>query len=292
MNHSEFEKVQQAAAYVRRVCRAAEGALAGIAVVLGSGLSPVAEALLQGNEKETAAGIASIPFSSIPHFPAATAEGHAGLLLRGRLRGQGAPVLIMAGRVHGYEGYQAREVAFPVRVLAALGVGTVILTNAAGGMHPEWGQGALVLVRDHINFLPNPLAGPNDERFGPRFPDLSAAYDAGLRKLAGEQAEGLGLRLHEGVYIAVPGPSYETPAEIRAFRMLGADLVGMSTVPEVLAARHLGLRVLAISVVTNLAAGLSAGTINHEEVLATGRRMAGQLEALLGHVIAAATAEK
>ena len=187
----------------------------------------------------------------------------------------------MQGRVHLYEGYSAQQVAFPVRVFARMGVKAVVLTNAAGGINPRYGRGALVVIRDHINLQgQNPLVGPNDDRFGPRFPDMTDAYNPQFRKFALDEAERLGGDIYEGVYAAMLGPSYETPAEIRYLRTIGADLVGMSTVPEVIVARHMGLEVLAISCVTNMAAGMSGEKINHDEVLDTGERVARQVSRL------------
>jgi len=242
-----------------------------IALVLGSGLGSFA------GEFERAVKIA---YAKIPYFPRSTAIGHAGQLVLGTFAG--IPVAGMQGRVHLYEGYSAQDVAFPVRVFARLGVRAVILTNAAGGINQEFSQGCLVTIRDHINLQGvNPLSGPNDERFGPRFPDMSHAYDREFRRFAVEEGKRLGLAQYDGVYAALAGPSYETPAEIRYLRTIGADLVGMSTVPEVLAARHAGLRVLGISCVTNMAAGILDQPINHEEVLETGERVKGQFIALL-----------
>jgi purine-nucleoside phosphorylase len=242
-----------------------------IALVLGSGLGSFA------GEFERAVKIA---YAKIPYFPRSTAIGHAGQLVLGTFAG--IPVAGMQGRVHLYEGYSAHDVAFPVRVFARLGVRAVILTNAAGGINQEFSQGCLVTIRDHINLQGvNPLSGPNDERFGPRFPDMSHAYDREFRRFAVEEGKRLGLAQYDGVYAALAGPSYETPAEIRYLRTIGADLVGMSTVPEVLAARHAGLRVLGISCVTNMAAGILDQPINHEEVLETGERVKGQFIALL-----------
>ena len=192
----------------------------------------------------------------------------------------------MQGRVHQYEGYSSREAAFPVRVLGRLGVKSLVLTNAAGGINSAYRQGALVVLSDHINLQGNnPLNGPNDERFGPRFPDMSEAYCRSYRRLALDAARQLGIELKEGVYAALTGPSYETPAEIRYLRAIGADLVGMSTVPEVIVARHMGIAVLAISCVTNMAAGMSAGAIDHEEVLETGKRVRATLLALLTAIL-------
>ncbi len=192
----------------------------------------------------------------------------------------------MQGRVHQYEGYNVKQAAFPVRVFGRLGLKAVVLTNAAGGINAQYGQGALVLMTDHINLQgTNPLSGPNEERFGPRFPDMTDAYDKEFRAAAKQEAARLKITLHEGVYAALAGPSYETPAEIRYLRTIGADLVGMSTVPEVIVARHMGIRVMAISCVTNMAAGLSGESINHEEVLETGRRVRGTFLTLLTAVM-------
>lgn len=246
-----------------------------IALVLGSGLGGF------GDELDNAI---RVPYADIPGFPRSTAVGHAGTLVIGEAAG--VPVIAMQGRVHLYEGYSAQQVAFPIRVFAQLGVKAVVLTNAAGGINSGYGQGALVVIRDHINLQgSNPLVGPNDERFGPRFPDMTDAYDSELRRITAEQAKLAGIEVHEGIYAAMLGPSYETPAEIRFLRTIGADLVGMSTVPEVIVARHLNLSVLAISCVTNMAAGLSTGKINHDEVLETGERVRGKFLALLRAVL-------
>jgi purine-nucleoside phosphorylase len=239
--------------------------------VLGSGLGGFADELTNATR---------IPYADIPDFPRSTAVGHAGTLVIGEAAG--VSVAAMQGRVHLYEGYSAEQVAFPMRVFAHLGVKAVILTNAAGGINAGYSQGALVAIRDHINLQgSNPLLGPNDHRFGPRFPDMTDAYDADLRRIATEEAARVGIKLHEGIYAAMLGPSYETPAEIRFLRTIGADLVGMSTVPEVIAARHMQISVLAISCVTNMAAGMSSGRINHDEVLATGERVRGKFLTLL-----------
>lgn len=242
-----------------------------IAVVLGSGLGGFATRLRERIE---------IPYSEIPHWPVPTAVGHAGRLVLGRLGS--LEVAVMAGRVHLYEGYRPDQVVFGVRVLARLGARLLVLTNAAGGINPAYQKGALVLISDHINLQgSNPLVGPNDEALGPRFPDMSEAYPRRLREIAHQVARELGLSLAEGVYAAMLGPSYETPAEIRFLRSIGADLVGMSTVPEVIAANHMGIAVLAISCVTNLAAGLAPGRLSHQEVLETGERVRRDLERLL-----------
>ncbi len=242
-----------------------------IAIVLGSGLGAFADQL----ESATA-----IPFAEIPHFPQSTVLGHSGKLVIGTVAG--IPVAVMQGRVHAYEGYSSEEVTFPVRVLGRMGVRALVLTNAAGGINDAFKRGQLVLIADHINFSGrNPVAGPNDERLGPRFFDMSEAYSARLRQLAHEAARALEFRLDEGVYLSVLGPSFETPAEIRAFRTLGADLVGMSTVQETIVARHMGIEVLGISCVTNLAAGIQAEPLSHEEVMETGRAVEKQLAGLL-----------
>jgi purine-nucleoside phosphorylase len=231
-----------------------------LAVVLGSGLSGFAEELADRIE---------IPYSEIPGWPHSTAVGHAGRLVFGKLGS--LEVAVMSGRAHLYEGYTPAQVTLGVRVLGKLGVRGIVFTNAAGGINLAFQRGGLVLISDHINLQgSNPLAGPNDDALGPRFPDMSEAYFERYRMTAREVAAELGIHLREGVYAAVLGPSFETPAEIRALRAIGADLVGMSTVPEVIAANHMGLKVLAVSCVTNMAAGLQFEKISHEEVLETG----------------------
>jgi purine-nucleoside phosphorylase len=227
---------------------------------------------------------ARIPYAKIPGFPRSTAVGHAGRLVIGKV-GE-VPVVAMQGRVHAYEGYSAKEVTFPMRAFRRIGIEGAILTNAAGGINQGYQQGALVVIRDHINLMgTNPLTGPNDERLGPRFPDMSNAYSPAYRGIVKEAAGRLKMDLQEGVYAAVAGPSYETPAEIRYLRAIGADLVGMSTVPEVIVARHMGMEVLGISCVTNMAAGILDQPIHHEEVLETGERVRTQFVALLRAVI-------
>ncbi len=238
-----------------------------VAVVLGSGLGAFADELTERTE---------VPYSAIPGWPQSTAVGHAGKLVFG-FAGS-TPVVVMAGRVHLYEGYTPAQVTFGVRVLGKLGVRTIVFTNAAGGINLSYGRGGLVLISDHINLQgSNPLAGPNDDSLGPRFPDMSEAYSSELRRRAKDVAGELGIGLHEGVYAAMLGPSFETPAEIRYLRAIGADLVGMSTVPEVIAANHMGLRVLAVSCVTNMAAGILPQKITHTEVLETGEMVRGTL---------------
>jgi purine-nucleoside phosphorylase len=244
-------------------------------VVLGSGLGSFADELRDA---------AIIPYDSIPNFPRATAIGHAGRLVIGKL--DDIPLAVMQGRPHLYEGYSAKGVTFPVQVLGRMGARALVLTNAAGGINPEYRKGALVLLCDHINLLgQNPLIGPNDDRIGVRHPDMTDAYNARFRRLVTAESERLGEKLSEGVYAAVTGPSFETPAEIRFLRTIGADLVGMSTVPEVIVARHMGLEVLAISCVSNMAAGITGDKITEEEVVETGQGVRGRLLALLRGVL-------
>jgi purine-nucleoside phosphorylase len=278
-----YDQVAEAAAFVQ----ARLGALAPrVGMVLGSGLGAAADAV---------ADPVIVPYQGIPHFPQSTVEGHSGRMLAGLLGG--APVVILQGRVHSYEGYTPREVTFPMRVLGALGVRAVVLTNAAGGIQAGYRVGQLVALADHINMMGwNPLTGPNEPRFaakpgaGLRFFDMTEAYSKVLRAMAADAAREEGFALEEGVYLATPGPSFETPAEIRAFRTLGATLVGMSTVPETIVARHMGIEVLGISCVTNLAAGLGATPLSHEEVNEAGRmverRLAGLLKRLVPRIAA------
>ena len=246
-----------------------------IALVLGSGLGAFADEFATPTK---------IPYKKIPYFPQSTAIGHAGQLVIGKVGD--IPVAGMQGRVHLYEGYSAKEVAFPIRVFNQMGIKAVILTNAAGGINLNYSQGALVAIRDHINLQgANPLIGPNDDRFGSRFPDMTRAYDPEFRRFVSEEGKRLKLDLHEGVYLALAGPNYETPAEIHAFRSLGADLVGMSTVPEVLVARHSGIRVLGVSCVTNMAAGITGAPLTAEEVFETAARVKHDFIALLKAII-------
>ena len=246
-----------------------------IGVVLGSGLGAFANEI---------AGAARIDYKNIPHFPRSTAIGHAGRMVIGKVAD--VPVAIMQGRVHFYEGYSPREVIFPIRVMARMGIRAVLLTNAAGGINTNFRQGCLVVLRDHINLQStNPLIGPNDEHFGVRFPDMTQVYWKPYQAAALQDGKRLGIEIAEGVYAALTGPSYETPAEIRYLRAIGADLVGMSTVPEVIAAAHLGIRVLGISCVTNMAAGILDQPITTEEVMETGERVKADFVALLRAVI-------
>ena len=250
-----------------------------IGLVLGSGLGAFADSLTDATR---------VPYAEIPAFPQSTAIGHAGRLVIGNVIGNAGPIPVaaMQGRVHLYEGYSAQEVTFPIRVFARMGIRSVILTNAAGGINLGYSQGALVLISDHINLQgANPLVGPNDDRFGVRFPDMSQAYSRAYREMAREEAEKLSLILHEGVYAGLLGPSYETPSEIEYLRRIGADLVGMSTVAEVIASRHMGMNVLAISCVTNMAAGILDQPLSHAEVMETGERVKTIFESLLRAVL-------
>lgn len=272
---SYFDEVSEAAQFLR-------GRLGGlrphIGIVLGSGLGAAAEAVQNP---------VIVPYEEIPNFPKSTVEGHSGRLVAGTLGG--AQVVVMQGRVHFYEGYSLQGVTFPMRVMGALGIRAVILTNAAGGIGKGYKTGQLVLIADHINMMGwNPLVGPNEPRFafdrancGLRFCDMSEAYSKRLREVAMRAAELEGETLEEGIYVAVSGPSFETPAEIRAYRTLGATLVGMSTVPETIVARHMGIEVLGISCVTNLAAGLSPTPLSHAEVFEAGKQVERKLADLL-----------
>lgn len=269
-------QVEEAASTIRKEIHAQPA----VGLVLGSGLSSLAEALENADV---------ITYDQIPHWPASTAPGHSGRLVNGRLQGQ--QVLVMQGRAHLYEGYEMNQLTLPVRVMHALGIETLILTNAAGGINPTFSTGDLMIIRDHLNFPglagQNPLRGPNDA-VGPRFPDMTHPYDADLRRLAHDVAEGLDLSLHEGTYAYVAGPSYETPAELRFLKLAGADAVGMSTVPSVVVARHAGLRVLALSTITNIVnlAPRPEQTTTHEEVLEVGALVVPRLTKLLHGILA------
>jgi purine-nucleoside phosphorylase len=270
--NSLYDRAENAARVIRERC----GSAAKTAVVLGSGLGDFAD------EFEDAV---ALPYQEIPGFVTSTAQGHAGRLVSGKV--EGVPVLAMQGRVHYYEGYSLEEVTFPIRTFGLLGIRTLILTNAAGGIDVQLSQGALMVISDHLNLMSvNPLRGPNDERFGPRFPDMSAVWSRELQELATEEARSLGITTRRGIYAALAGPSYETPAEIHMLRAFGADAVGMSTVPEAIVARHMGLRVLGLSCITNMAAGISEAPINHEEVIETGQRVKETFTQLLRGVIA------
>jgi purine-nucleoside phosphorylase len=246
-----------------------------IGLVLGSGLGAFADALPNA---------VRIPYRELPGFPTSTAIGHAGELVFGTLgaNGHAVHVAVMAGRFHLYEGYSPKQVVSGIRLFHSLGIKKIVLTNAAGGINLDYSQGALVLLSDHINLLgQNPLTGPNEDALGPRFPDMTEAYSSKMRQIAKQTASELGISLQEGVYAAVPGPSFETPAEIRYLKTIGADLVGMSTVPETIAANHAGMQVLGISCVTNMAAGLSGEKLSHQEVLDVGKRVSGTTLKLL-----------
>ena len=269
--------IYERAEHATRIIRARTTVEPRIAIVLGSGLGGFAD------DFEDAVGI---PYEDIPGFVRSTAQGHAGRLVIGKI--DGIPVLAMQGRVHYYEGYSLEEVTFPIRTFGLLGIKTLALTNAAGGINVQLTQGALMVISDHVNLMGvNPLRGPNDDRFGPRFPDMSAVYAAELQELVIDEAKAIGVEVRRGIYGALSGPSYETPAEIHLLRNLGADAVGMSTVPEAIVARHMGLEVLGISCITNMAAGISDAPINHEEVMETGNRVRETFAQLLRQVISA-----
>ena len=269
--NDDFARSQRAAKYILSKSKLRPK----IAIVLGSGLGAFANELSNATR---------IPYEKIPGFPKPTADGHAGQLVIGKANQ--VPVVIMQGRVHFYEGYSIKEVVYPMRVLRQLGIQSAILTNAAGAINVRFKPGDLVVIRDHISLHSvNPLVGPNDDRFGTRFPDMSEAYFKPYREIALAAGKELGMDLKEGVYVALTGPSFETPAEIRYLRTIGADMVGMSTVPEVIAARHMGVRVLGISCMTNMAAGILDQPLTHAEVMETGERVKTQFVALLRKVI-------
>ncbi len=253
-----------------------QGPFPKTALVLGSGLGRFGETM----EIETV-----VDYGDIPDFPVSTVSGHSGRFLIGKA--SGLPLICMQGRMHLYEGYPASKLAIAIRTLRLLGVDTLILTNAAGSMHEDMGPGSLMLIEDHINFSgQNPLVGPNDQRFGDRFFDMSSAYDSELRKGLTEAAQSLGIGLHKGVYVQTMGPNFETPAEVRMFKQLGADAVGMSTVPECLVAQHAGMRVAGLSVITNLAAGIAKHALSHEETISEGSKATATTERLLNRFFA------
>jgi len=268
-----YDEVKDAADYIRgRVPKVPD-----LAIVLGSGL---------GDFAGTLGDAVSLPYDVIPHWPASKVIGHEGRLVIGKAAG-GRTIAALSGRSHAYEGHDLKTVTFAVRALGVLGVRVLVLTNAAGGVNTGFSQGALMVIDDHINLTgDNPLVGPNDERFGVRFPDMSAVYSPRLRAIADESAHALGMQLAHGIYVALLGPSYETPAEIRFLRTIGADAVGMSTAPEAIAARHMGLEVLGISCITNMAAGVLPQPLHHDEVMETARRVRGQFIAWLNEVVA------
>ena len=266
-----YDEVKEAADAIR----ARVPSLPTVAIVLGSGLGDFASSL---------GGGVVMPYTDLPHWPASRVIGHEGKLVVGTVRGR--TVAALAGRCHAYEGHDLRTVTFAVRALGLLGIKTLILTNAAGGVNTGFSQGALMVIDDHINLIgDNPLAGANDDRFGSRFPDMSEVYSSRLRAVADGAAAAIGSTLSHGVYVALLGPSYETPAEIRYLRTIGADAVGMSTVPEAIAARHMGVEVLGISCITNMAAGVLPKPLDHAEVMETARRIRGQFIALLEAIV-------
>lgn len=266
-----FDRVEAAAAAVRAVC----GEVPQTAVVLGSGL---------GGFADTLANATAFPYETLPHWPPSRVVGHAGQLVVGDVAGR--RVAALSGRAHFYEGHDLATVVFATRVMGRLGVKHLILTNAAGGINTGFAQGGLMVIDDHINLMgSNPLVGANDDRFGPRFPDMSEVYSARLRGIADEAARARGVQVTHGVYVGVHGPSYETPAEIRFFRAIGADAVGMSTVPEAIAARHMGVEVLGMSCITNMAAGVLPQPLVHEEVMETARQVRGAFTSLLEGII-------
>ena len=272
---AEMERVETCVRYIREKT----GFEPHTALVLGSGLGGFAD-----NVKIEAV----VEYGEIEGFPVSTVSGHKGRFVLGYVGKE--PVAVMQGRVHYYEGYPMRDVVLPIRVMARLGARRLILTNAAGGIHPDFAAGALMLLTDHISsFIPSPLLGPNEEAFGLRFPDMSEVYSRRLRTVAEEEAGKLGIPVKQGVYLQTTGPNYETPAEIRMFRTLGADAVGMSTACEAMTARHLGLEVCGISCITNLAAGISKAPLSHEEVKATADRVAEDFQALLRAMISRMT---
>jgi len=274
------EQVSESNLYARaehaaRTIRARTTVDAHVALVLGSGLGALADDFQEAT---------AVPYEEIPGFVTSTAQGHAGRLVIGKL--ENVPLIAMQGRVHYYEGYSLQEVTFPIRVFKLLGIRTLILTNASGGINVEFNQGALMVISDHLNLMGvNPLLGANDERFGPRFPDMSEVYSRRLQEIVVEEARTMGTEVRRGVYAALSGPSYETPAEIHMFRTFGADAVGMSTVPEAIVARHMGMEVLGISCITNMAAGIGDQPIKHDDVIETGNRIHDTFAGLLRRVV-------
>jgi purine-nucleoside phosphorylase len=267
------ELLDQSGEFIRT--RLGGRAVPSIGVILGSGLGRLAD------EREDAV---AVPYAEIPHFPVSTVTGHAGRLVVGSLAG--TPIVALQGRFHLYEGYGPGEVVFPIRTLARLGVKALVITNAAGGINRSWKAGDLMVIADHLNLTgQNPLAGPHDDRLGPRFPDMSEAYSQAFRTLANEAARDVDLVLREGVYCVLSGPSYETPAEVRMLQKIGADAVGMSTIPEVVACRQMGIKVLGISLISNLAAGISTVPLTHSEVIETGERVAADFVRLIRAVV-------
>jgi purine-nucleoside phosphorylase len=266
-----YSKVSETVGSIRSQCRHQPA----LGLILGSGLGVFAESIRDSTV---------LPYSSLPHFPSSTVAGHSGTLVIGRVHD--VPVVALQGRIHLYEGYSVEQVVFAVRVLGLLGIHQLIVTNAAGGINTAFAPGDLMLITDHINLMgTNPLIGPNLDELGPRFPDMSDAYDRTMRAVALEVAQKQGIALRQGVYIGLQGPSYETPAEIRMCRLLGADAVGMSTVPEVIVANHMGIRVLGISCITNMAAGILPQKLTHTEVVDTAEKVRETFESLLNAII-------
>jgi purine-nucleoside phosphorylase len=266
-----YSAITETVDFIRAHCR--QQPVLGL--ILGSGLGAYADSFRSS---------ITIPFSNLPHFPSSTVLGHSGNLVIGTA--EGVPAIALQGRVHLYEGYSVSDVAFPARILGALGIRQLVVTNAAGGINTAFSPGDLMLITDHINLMgTNPLIGPNIEELGPRFPDMSEAYDIGMRRIAMEAAWQKNIALREGVYIGLRGPSFETPAEIRMLRTLGADAVGMSTVPEVIVANHMGIRVLGISCITNMAAGILPQKLTHQEVMDTTERVRERFQSLLQGII-------
>jgi len=271
VSSSLYERAEKAARFIRGRVQTE----LSVAVVLGSGLGGLADELSNAT---------AIPYDEIPGFAHATVEGHAGCLVIGKIGD--SPVAALQGRFHFYEGYSLEDVTFPIRVLKLLGVRTLILTNASGALNVEFTPGSLMVITDHINLMGmNPLIGPNDERFGPRFPDLTNTYAPELQDVVLQEARAMGLQMFRGVYASLTGPSYETPAEIHMVRSLGADAVGMSTVPEAIVARHMDMQVLGISCITNLAAGVSDRPVDHGQVMATGERVRETFTELIRRII-------
>jgi purine-nucleoside phosphorylase len=267
-----YEKALEASRYISAK---AQGRTPRVAVVLGSGLGGVADAV---------GDIVEVPYEEIPHFPRSTVEGHAGKLVMGS--SDGVDVVLMKGRFHYYEGYSMDEVTLPVRAFSLMGIRILLLTNAAGGLAAHLAPGSLMVITDHLNLMGDgPLRGPNDDRFGPRFPDMTNVYAPELARVAHEAAGEIGMTLSEGIYAALRGPAYETPAEVRMIHKLGADAVGMSTVPEATVARYCGMKVLAISCITNTAAGMTSHEINHSEVMEIGARTGRKLSELILKII-------
>lgn len=272
-----YDRVHQAVAAIRRRCPLTPR----VGLILGSGLGGYADTLRDAT---------AIEYGDIPHFPRTHVVGHQGRLVLGT--GGGLPCVAMQGRIHMYEGHSASVVAFPARVLIALGARVLVITNAAGGLNPAWQPGTLMVIRDHIDLLrDHPLRGPNDDRLGPRFPDMTKAYASELRAVVKQVAARANIAVTEGVYVAMPGPTYETPAEVQMLQRLGADATGMSTVPEVIVARHMGARVIGISCITNQAAGIGGGELSHDEVTETANRVRTTFHSLLDGILAALAGE-